>query len=398
MNAGSGPELRVCFPLIAQIHQTYHSLPIALQMALRHPRVEVHVACATREHLDAAQALARDCYPGAHVTFDLLALPSAIRASIPRFGQGIVPKLAVLFGNLGYFGGFDALVVPERTTLLLRPWLRRPKLVWTRHGAGDRARGFERDIRKFDFVLMAGDKIERRLLEQGLIRPGHYVTGVYAKLDLVRCKPHRPLFGNGRPTILYAPHFWRSLSSWPLVGRQVLDFFAASDRYNLIFAPHIRLFYPPTPRKYRAFAAFEGLPHVRIDLGSTASADMSYTLGADLYLGDVSSQVAEFLVRPRPCLFLNPRRTEWRGDPDYRFWELGPVIESAAELGEGIERAFATHADYRAEQAAYACDSFGAALDEETAPRGADATVDFLRRGRNDGNLRARGDFQQAVE
>src|SRR3546814_2965461 len=44
---------------------------------------------------------------------------------------------------------------------------------------------------------------------------------------------------------------------------------------------------------------------MHIDLGSERSIDMSYTGSADLYLGDVSSQVAEYLYRPRPCVFLN---------------------------------------------------------------------------------------------
>ena len=39
---------------------------------------------------------------------------------------------------------------------------------------------------------------------------------------------------------------------------------------------------------------------------------MAYTQRADIYLGDVSSQVYEFLLNPRPCVFLNPRRFDWR--------------------------------------------------------------------------------------
>src|SRR3546814_13919965 len=63
-------------------------------------------------------------------------------------------------------------------------------------------------------------------------------------------------------------------------------------------------------------------------LGSERSIDMSYTGSADLYLGDVSSQVAEYLYRPRPCVFLNAQGVDWQEDPNYRFWSLGPVIRS----------------------------------------------------------------------
>src|SRR3546814_19013401 len=73
----------------------------------------------------------------------------------------------------------------------------------------------------------------------------------------------------------------------------VLDLFANSNRYNLIFAPHVRLFDPPAAECYAQFERYRKLPHMHIDLGSERSIDMSYTGSADLYLGDVSSQVAE---------------------------------------------------------------------------------------------------------
>ncbi|WP_331040770.1 hypothetical protein [Allosphingosinicella sp.] len=309
---------------------------------------------------------------------DLLRLPSIIRKLMPRIGQGIVPKLFALFGNLGYFRTFDALVVPERTTLLIRRLLpRRIRMIWTRHGAGDRANGFEPEIAKFDFVLMAGSKIEQRLLEQKLIKPGQYATGVYAKFDLVRRMPHPPLFDNGRPTVVYNPHFWRSLSSWPTDGQRVLDFFACSDRFNLIFAPHIRLFYPPRPDKYDDFSAYMKLPHMHIDLGSEASADMTYLFAADLYLGDVSSQVAEFLVRPRPCVFLNSHHVDWAGDPNYRFWTLGPVVDDVAGLESALDEALSDDGKYRALQLDYVRETFAEA-EHDTAPKGADAIMKYL--------------------
>ncbi len=66
---------------------------------------------------------------------------------------------------------------------------------------------------------------------------------------------------------------------------------------------------------------------------------MDYTLGCDIYVGDVSSQVYEFLVRPRPCLFLNAHGAEWRGNPDYAMWAFGPVIGPDDDIGQAIARA-----------------------------------------------------------
>src|SRR3546814_9036931 len=82
-------------------------------------------------------------------------------------------------------------------------------------------------------------------------------------------------FDNDRPTVIYNPHFDPEFSSWPLVGMDVLDFFARSTRYNLIFAPHVRLFHPPLPEKYAPFRRFMDMPNMHIDLGSVRSIDMS---------------------------------------------------------------------------------------------------------------------------
>jgi len=373
--------MKICFPFVAQVHQMFHSLPIALEIALRYPDVEVHLAGSTDEHLAMLRTLTQAYAPGAPVTIDHLKLPPWFPHAVTSMGEGMPPKILVVLFNLLYFRRFDALVTPERTTGRLRRWLPNTQFIWTRHGAGDRASGFEKDIGKFDFVLMAGAKIERRLLEQGLISEGRYETGVYAKFDLVRKLPRHALFENGRPTALYNPHFRPMHSSWASWGRDVMDYFAGSDRWNLVFAPHIRLFYPPTADKYSAFDAYSEAPNIRIDLGSRASADMTYTSSADLYIGDVSSQVAEFLMRPRPCVFLNAHHVAWKGDPNYRFWELGPVVDDIADLGSAIEEAVREHDSYRERQIAYIKETFGD-IEPPTAPKGADAIVRYLRGSR----------------
>src|SRR3546814_16180386 len=85
---------------------------------------------------------------------------------------------------------------------------------------------------------------------------------------------------------------------------------------------------------------------VMIDLASYRLFDMSYTSGADIYLGDVSSQVYEFLATPRPCLFLDAHGVDWEGDPDYLFWTLGDVVSDLAKLPGALEQAPARHPLY----------------------------------------------------
>lgn len=374
--------MKVVFPFIAQFHQVLHSLPIALQLARRHPDIEVHVVGATPGHLDFVQRLVREHAPDVKLHDDAcLRVGWFERKRIARGGT-IRVKAYALLRNRGYFAGFDAVITPERSSLFLKK-LRLPntRLIWTRHGAGDREIGFADDIGRFDFVLLAGHKIEQRLLERQLIRPGDYATGIYAKFDWMNLQAGRQrLFVNDRPTVLYTPHFRPALSSWPKWGMRVLDFFARSDRYNLIFAPHIRLFDPPTPTCYAPFETYRKLPHMHIDLGSERSIDMSYTSVADLYLGDVSSQVAEYLYRPRPCVFLNAHGVDWQNDPNYRFWALGSVVDDEQALAPVLDGAFRTHANFEPGQRRYFDESFGIEPGVPSAARGADAIAEFLRR------------------
>src|SRR3546814_18043765 len=39
---------------------------------------------------------------------------------------------------------------------------------------------------------------------------------------------------------------------------------------------------------------------------------------------------------PRPCLFLNPRRLRWQGDPDFAHWRAGTVVETLDGLSEAL--------------------------------------------------------------
>jgi len=373
--------MRIVFPYIAQPHQTLHSLPIAMEMASRHPNTQIHVACTTEAHLDYARYLA-SFYPEANVQFDLLRMPNILRNRVEKHGASILSKMTSLFLNKKYFSSFQAIVVPERTSLYLkRLGLRGPRLIWTRHGAGDRAIGFARDVKEFDFVLLSGSKVEKRLLADGSLRPGHYVTGIYAKFDMVRrMEAAQPqLFDNNRPTVLYNPHFNRALSSWSRFGLDTLDFFANQNRFNVIFAPHYRLFDQNRRLGKQIVRRYAKHSHMIIDPGSTRSIDMTYTRAADLYLGDVSSQIAEFLIKPRPCVFLNGHAENWAEDPNYQFWNLGQVLDGTEKLDRALERAFIAQSSFLPRQKEYIRETFEFPDEGPTAPVGADAIVNYLR-------------------
>lgn len=381
---------RICFLFNHdQTHQLAHSLPIALALVARgEHRVTLAYA---REPI--RREIERQADPA------LLAKVELVQLTLKRGGsqalagmlERLVPatKLLLYRDNLEFFRSFDAVVVSEKTTLLLktRYGLKDIKLIHTRHGAGDRAIGFNPESAGFDLVLVSGPKIRDRLMADAGLSPAQIALVGYPKFDLCaanRFADHFP--APQRPVVLYNPHPSPKLSSWFKHGTAVLEAFRQQDRYNLIFAPHVMLFErkwvvtldpPSLARVTPPGPAFAQEPRIHIDTGSAASSDMSYTNCADIYLGDVSSQVYEFLRAPRPCLFLNSHGVDWRGDPNYLHWQAGPVLESADGLLDKIDAALASHSDYAPAQQALIDATFSLS-DRPSAERAADAITDFL--------------------
>jgi CDP-glycerol glycerophosphotransferase (TagB/SpsB family) len=272
----------------------------------------------------------------------------------------------------------DVLVVAEKTSLILktRYGLKTLKIIHTRHGAGDRAIGFDKASAGFDHVLVSGCKIRDRLVAEAGVDPSAISIVGYPKFDLQSpgASPLHPLIDDGRPVALYNPHVSPHLSSWYAMGREVLDWFVEHDDHHLIFAPHVMLFERPfvltidklrVDRPGRIEERYLRAPNIHIDLGSRASTTMAYTQRADIYLGDASSQVYEFLLRPRPCIFLNPHGLPWEGDPNFAHWRAGPVIGGVSELGAALETA---HAQHDSRYAAVQRELFDASFDLDDEP------------------------------
>ena len=370
------PRRKLFFPLIAQWHQAFHALPIAAALS-RRPGFEVHVGVANRAVLPRVRRLAAGLGAG-EIAFDVM-WPGDDADARP-------PKLLMLAAMAPRLRDYAAIVAPERTSLLLkRLGVTRPLFIHTDHGAGDRAVGYEPRIRLFDCVLVAGAKQEARMLRAGLIEPGRYAVVGYPKFEAVRAAGHGapPVFDRPRTTVLYNPHFKRSLSSWPRFGPAVLEAFARQDRYNLIFAPHVRLAAEGGGRLQRAIEPYRAALNIHIDLGGERCCDMTYTDLALVYLGDVSSQVYEFIRRPRPCLFLNSDGADRSADENYAHWAFGPVVGGADGLVAEVDRARRTHADFRPVQEAAFARTFGIG-DRPCSERAADAIEAMLYEGRID--------------
>lgn len=371
-----------------QIHQVAHGLPTALALA-RISGHDVRILTGSRRLTSEVERLMESA--GTTLPCDELRLRSPIRRLAALGLDRLVParKLALYHDNLDTFRELDVLVVAEKTSTVLktRYGLDRLRIVHTRHGAGDRAIGFDAASRRFDHILVAGETIRERLIRQAGMLPDQLSVVGYPKFDLLPAIERRlPIQANGRPTVLYNPHVAPHLSSWYRDGRAILDYFARSDRFNLIFAPHVMLFHrplavtidPPSvrlpgliPRHVRKSA------NIHIDLSGPACSDMTYTMAADIYLGDVSSQVYEFLLRPRPCIFFDSHDNSARDDESFAHWGAGDVVRSVAELDSALARAVACPTRYEDSQRALFAGHIDL-TDEPSATRAARAIDRFM--------------------
>jgi hypothetical protein len=286
----------------------------------------------------------------------------------------------------------SALIVStERTCLLLkRRWGRDddPRFCYIPHGSGDRNVAIHPALKDFDLFLLSGQKVVDQIAGAGITEPDKCRIIGYPKFDILRDRKPEKFFQNDNPVFLYNPHFDPHLSSWFDHGIAVLEYFRCHPEYNLIVAPHVMLFfkavhispeYKVTRRRPDIPDIYHSAPNIRIDTDSERLFDMSYTLAADAYIGDMSSQIYEFLYRPRPCFFIDVHSGA-AGDeePAYDFWRNGPVVKSAGELAELIpqfQSIGAAYHDMQVDRMAYTADT----SDPRTASqRGASAIDAYL--------------------
>jgi hypothetical protein len=221
--------------------------------------------------------------------------------------------------------------------------IKKPKILYQYHGCGDRRYGFDPELRRFDFMLLPGDYHLRRLLSENIIEREKTEIVGWPKLDYqVNIQELRgQLFPNHNPIVLYSPHWEEKLSSYKKWGEDIIKYFFNQQDLNLIFAPHVQIKHWKNKYGYNINFDAYNCDTVHIDFDSVKSVDLSYLHIADLYLGDVSSIVYEWIaIKPRPCVFLNANTIQWRDNVDYRFWDFGPVVENIHELAVKLNKSF----------------------------------------------------------
>jgi hypothetical protein len=331
-------------------HQVAHLAGIAGAFALQENGLRAVIAFGSEATKKEVEKLLSPAQIAA-LEWQSLALPKPLEV-LTRGLNKLVPvhRLMRLYYHSGLLRQCSAIISTERTCLTLkRHWSRfrgrnsRPAFICVPHGSGDRNVSVHPALGEFDLLLVSGQKVQDQFIDAGIATADQFRIIGYAKFDILRGRVPEVFFDNDNPTFLYNPHFDPHLSSWFDHGADILEcFYRNPDQYNLIFAPHVMLFYKKvhispeyrvTRKRPDIDPKYYNAPNIRIDVDSARLFDMSYTLSADTYIGDVSSQVYEFLYRPRACFFIDTHsNVAPNAPPEYDFWNNGPVVRNAQEL------------------------------------------------------------------
>lgn len=371
-------------------HQLFHTVGVMRALAMLRTGLPVVCAYAGENIRASLAAVVGDEALHLIKWFDL-ALSRPLTA-VTTLGDALFPagRVARLEYHASVLRTAALIVSPERTCLhLKRKWDGvGPRFVFVPHGSGDRGVTYHRALGNFDAMLVGGRKVADEMIAHGLATPATVRVIGYPKFDLIDANRQPRFFDNSKTTVLYNPHFEPGLSSWFDHGPALLDWFARpGNPFNLIFAPHVMLFRKPIhvsldlrTARFRPRLRQEWLEasNILIDTESPRLFDMSYTLAADFYLGDVSSQIYEFLIRPRPCAFFEPRsRRADVPDGGYLFWRAGDVAGNADEMIALLPKLLQRWPQFRQDQA----EIFSYTMSREAKPssqRGAEAIIDLL--------------------
>lgn len=140
-----------------------------------------------------------------------------------------------------------------------------------------------------DLVICPGDSSTQGLDKRIISRAGPI------KLDYFKSQVEKiKIFDNDLPTVYFNPHYSAELGAcaWLEHGIKTLDYFSRSTKYNLVFAPH-----PNLKLKYdlSVCQSYANFSNIIVDIDSPRLSNLFYTANCDIYLGDISSSVYEFI-------------------------------------------------------------------------------------------------------
>tara|TARA_B100001769_G_scaffold106741_1_gene82889 strand:+ start:2669 stop:3814 length:1146 start_codon:yes stop_codon:yes gene_type:complete len=274
--------------------------------------------------------------------FTLVDIPLPLRYRLKNYKNRLYPPVYTRIKKIiKYLENANAIISTSHNfpDYLSRYKIKVPTLFYLYHGTGTREYGFETSLEKFDHILIPGKYHRDRLKESLSLKDDQIEMIGKPKLDYLKIKlsKNKKLFNNENPIFYYNPHWEIELSSYLKWKEIILQFFIKNKNYNLIFSPHPLVGHLSTKRGYEINEKDIAEDNILVDMGSNQCLDGTYTSIADIYIGDISSMVTEWVVqKPRPCIFINAHNVNWKNNDNYYMWKFGKVVNELKEFEEAI--------------------------------------------------------------
>ena len=327
--------MRIIFPFLYGLHQLYHSAMTAMVLSTLDSNLEILCISCNHEHTELLKEI-KSHYPKS--TTKIIELKQPFRYKYLNYKKKKYPSVnAMVKIGKPYFQTADFIVTTSHGTkrMFSKFGITSPKFIYQYHGSGGRKYSFDPELSAYDLILLAGNYTKKRLLEQKIISDDKIKIVGYPKFDypINNSAIKNNLFKKKLPIVLYSPHWEPDLTSYKMFSSKILEYFSQHKEFNFIFSPHLLVSHWKNRFGYNIdFKEFLS-ENIVIDFGSKYSTNGTYLSISDIYIGDVSSMVYEFIaLKPRPCIFFNAHNIDWRNNPDYHFWRFGTVFNIFSEF------------------------------------------------------------------
>ena len=274
--------------------------------------------------------------------FTLIDIPLPLRYRLKNYKNRLYPPVYTRIKKIiKYLDNAHAIISTSHNfpEYLSRYGIKIPTLFYLYHGTGTREYGFETNLEIFDHILIPGKYHRDRLKKSLSLKDGQLEMIGKPKLDYLKIKisENKRIFKNENPIFYYNPHWEMELSSYLKWKDIILKFFKENNNYNLIFSPHPLVGHLSIKIGYEIKEKNIVEDNILVDMGSNQCLDGTYTSIADIYIGDISSMVTEWVLqKPRPCIFINAHNVDWKDNDNYYMWKFGKVVNTLKEFEESI--------------------------------------------------------------
>ena len=314
----------------------------AMELTLHDKNIEVLCISCNKEHTKILKEIKRN-YPETRTK--IIELKQPFRYKYLNYKRKKYPSVnAMVKKGKSFFKNADIVVTTSHGTIKMfkKYGITSPKFIYQYHGSGGREYSFDSELSEYDMIFVTGKFTKNGLIEKQISTENKVKIVGYPKFDypIDKDKIKKNLFKKDLPIVLYSPHWEPELSSYKKFSKKILEYFTNQNEFNLIFAPHLLVSHWKSRFGYNIEYQDFSSDKIVVDFGSDYSTNGTYLSIGDIYLGDVSSMVYEFIARkPKPCIFLNAHDIDWKNNSDYSFWKFGTVFNTFYEFSDNFDLA-----------------------------------------------------------